>query len=49
MARSLTKRVVEGAHPKQTDYFKWCGKTAGFGVRVYPSGKKIFVAQVRAA
>ena len=47
MAKNLTKRIVEGARPKANDHFVWCGKTTGFGVRVYPSGKKIFVAQVR--
>ena len=44
---NLTKRIVDAAKPGASDYFVWCGQTAGFGVRVYPSGKKVFVAQVR--
>ena len=44
---SLTKRAVDAAEPQGHDYFLWCGTTPGFGVRVYPSGKKVFISQVR--
>lgn len=44
---SLTKRAVDAAKPKAGDYFLWCSSTPGFGVRVYPSGKRVFVCQVR--
>ncbi len=44
---SLTKRVVDAAKPRDERYFVWCGALPGFGVRVYPSGRKVFVAQVR--
>jgi Arm DNA-binding domain/Phage integrase family len=46
---NLTKRSIESedAAPKDKDFFLWCGKTPGFGLRVYPTGKRIFVAQVR--
>ena len=44
---SLTKRAVDAAKPQAGDYFLWCSSTPGFGVRVYPSGNKVFVAQVR--
>lgn len=44
---NLTKRTVDSAAPKDRDYFIWCGGTRGFGVRVYPSGAKMFVAQLR--
>src|SRR5215469_6573821 len=53
MLGALTKREVEAAKPHSADYFVWCGKTPGFAVRVYPAtatnptGKKVFVAQVR--
>jgi Arm DNA-binding domain len=43
----LTKRAVDAATTRATEYFVWCGETRGFGIRVYPSGKKVFVAQVR--
>ena len=44
---TLTKRLVDAAKPKEVDYFLWCSSTPGFGVRVYPSGKRVFVCQVR--
>jgi integrase len=54
MAKGLSKADVAGAEPNDgnKERFLWCGKTAGFGVRIYPmnrSGvvKKVFVAQVR--
>src|SRR5579872_4873826 len=56
--KNLTKRVVEAAlrggeidgepTPRDCEFFAWCGKTPGFGLRVYhPSRKGVFVAQVR--
>lgn len=44
---ALTKRLVDAAKPAQADFFLWCSSTPGFGVRVYPSGKRVFVCQVR--
>lgn len=44
---NLTKRIVDAALPAETDYFVWCSGVPGFGARIYPSGKKVFVAQVR--
>ena len=44
---ALTKRLINSAAPKAAEYFLWCDKLAGFGARIYPSGSKIFVAQVR--
>jgi site-specific recombinase XerD len=44
---SLTKRAVDAAKPAEAEYFIWCGSTPGFGVRIYPSGKKVFISQVR--
>jgi integrase len=44
---ALTKRAVDAAKPQERDYFVWCGSMPGFGVRVYPSGKKVFISQVR--
>jgi integrase len=44
---NLGKRTIDAARPAEREFFLWCGSTRGFGVRVYPSGNKIFVAQVR--
>ena len=43
----LTKRIVDGAGPRENEHFVWCSGTRGFGIRIYPSRRKIFVAQVR--
>src|SRR5262245_3346945 len=45
----LTKRIVDAARPRAADYFVWCATPRGCGLRVYPSGKKIFVVQLRFA
>lgn len=44
----LTKTVVDKLEPRDKDYFVWCGKLAGFGVRVWPTSRKVFVVQYRA-
>ena len=44
---NLTKRTIDAATPKEREYFLWCAGTPGFGVRVHPTGRKVFVAQVR--
>jgi integrase len=44
---ALTKRAVDAAKPRAERYFVWCGDLSGFGIRVYPSGKKVFITQVR--
>ena len=43
----LTKRVLDAAAPRPEEYFLWCGDLAGFGARIYPSRKKVFIAQIR--
>lgn len=43
----LTKRVLDAEVAGGKDRFIWCGQTPGFSARIYPSGKKVFVAQVR--
>ena len=45
----LTKRVVDGLNPKAADYFAWDDELPGFGVRVWPTGRKVYLAQYRAA
>ncbi|MCH8683874.1 tyrosine-type recombinase/integrase [Pedomonas mirosovicensis] len=47
MAR-LTKRLIDTLQPRDKDYFEWDDELPGFGVRVWPTGKKVYVAQYRA-
>ena len=44
----LTKRSVEGLEIKDKDYLVWDRDLRGFGLRIYPSGKKIYLVQYRA-
>ena len=46
--RSLSKRVVDRLSVNGKDAIFWDRDLAGFGVRVYPSGKKVYVVQTRA-
>ncbi len=44
----LTKRVVDALKPDgPKEAFAWDSEAPGFGVRAYPSGRKIFVAKYR--
>ncbi|WP_428492539.1 tyrosine-type recombinase/integrase [Rhodopila sp.] len=43
----LTKRTVEDAEIRAVDYFIWCDELAGFGLRIYPSGKRGYLIQYR--
>ena len=44
----LTKRIVEAAEPDPNrDVFVWDAQLPGFGLRVYPSGKRKYILQYR--
>src|SRR5215469_13507785 len=43
----LTKRVVDGLPPRQKQYVEYDTELTGFGVAVYPSGKKSWVCEYR--
>lgn len=45
----LTKRFVDSLSARETDYFEWDDELPGFGVRVWESGRKTYVAQYRSA
>ncbi len=42
---NLTKRHIESLTPTDKEYFIWDDQVKGFGVRVYPSGAKRYIAQ----
>ena len=44
--RTISKRMVE-ALPTGKDTVYWDSELKGFGVRVYPSGAKVYVVQSR--
>ncbi len=39
----LTKRIVDATAPRDGDFFVWDSELKGFGLRVWPSGRKSFV------
>lgn len=43
----LTKKVVDAAAPRDEKFFVWCSELAGFGVRVFPSGRRVYYADYR--
>lgn len=43
----LTKQTVTSAHPGERDRLIWDSKIPGFGLKVTPSGAKVFVYQYR--
>lgn len=43
----ITKKTVDASKPKDAEYFIWDDDLAGFGLRVFPSGKKTYVVQYR--
>lgn len=44
---ALTKRACDAAEPKADEYTLWDGDLGGFGLRVWPSGRKTFVVMYR--
>ena len=43
----LTEDIVKATLPGERERFLWDSETAGFGLRVWPSGRKAFVVQYR--
>jgi integrase len=43
----ITKRVADSAEPRPSRYILFDAETTGFGLRVYPSGKKSWVFEYR--
>jgi hypothetical protein len=44
----ITKRSVDATGPRGKEFFIWDEELKGFGLRVYPSGRKMYLAQFRA-
>lgn len=44
----LTKRIAEGAAPREKEYYLWDEDIPGLGLRVLPSGRKQYIVQYRA-
>ena len=47
MAVRLTKRIVDSAIPKDKDAYIWDNSLKGFGLKVTPSGRKVYIVQYR--
>lgn len=45
--RRLTKSVIDGLPPKSAPYITYCAALPGFGVRVMPTGRKVYLARYR--
>ena len=45
--RKISNRTVEALSVEDRDAVFWDGELLGFGVRVYPSGAKVYVVQIR--
>jgi len=47
MAQRLTKRVVDAAEVGIKDHYIWDSSLKGFGLKVTPSGRKVYIVQYR--
>jgi integrase len=47
LTRKLTKTVIDKAEPCERDFFLWDKDLKGFGLKVCPSGRKVYVCQYR--
>ncbi|MDE0059253.1 MAG: Arm DNA-binding domain-containing protein, partial [Defluviicoccus sp.] len=45
--RSISKRTVEALPVGKREAVYWDSSLSGFGVRVYPSGSRIYLVQTR--
>lgn len=45
----LTKKVVDAAKPTDAEFLVWDGDLPGYGLRVFPSGRKTYIVQYRRA
>jgi hypothetical protein len=45
----LSKRTVDAAETRSSDYFIWDDELPGFGLRIFQSRKRSYLVQYRAA
>lgn len=45
----LTKRIVEGLAPEAKERIIWDQDLSGFGIRIYPTGRKVYLVQYRSS
>lgn len=43
----ITKTAIDNLHPAERDRFLWDDKLSGFGLKITPKGKKVFLFQYR--
>ena len=47
MTQKITKRVVDATEAAEKPFFLWDSEVKGFGLKVNPSGKRVYVLQYR--
>jgi hypothetical protein len=47
MKDKITKRTVDGLIPSEKDQFLWDTEVKGFGVKVTPKAKRVYVLKYR--
>ncbi|MEM6537372.1 MAG: Arm DNA-binding domain-containing protein [Pseudomonadota bacterium] len=47
MPSSISKRVVDACQPADKDVFLWDSRVKGFGLKVTPTGRKVYLLQYR--
>jgi len=47
MRGNITKRLVDSVGAGASDYFIWDTEISGFGLKVTPKGRKVYVVQYR--
>lgn len=47
MRKKITKSLVDGLEPGARDSFVWDTEKTGFGIKVTPAGRKVYVVQYR--
>ena len=43
----ITKRTVDALQPKDKDHFHWDPELTGFGIKITPEGRKVYLLQFR--